>query len=114
MGRCHTDRSGFEGPWTFSPVTFSNEYFKLLFDEPWTWRKWNGPAQYEDKKTKTLMMLPTDMALIKDKSFKKYAQKYAKSEEEFFKDFAAAFNKLIELGVPTSQFAGEPWTMGSQ
>lgn len=28
--------------------------------------------------------------------------------------FAAAFNKLIELGVPTSQFAGEPWTMGSQ
>jgi cytochrome c peroxidase len=25
MGRCHTDRSGFEGPWTFSPVTFSNE-----------------------------------------------------------------------------------------
>lgn len=26
-------RSGFEGPWTFSPVTFSNEYFKLLFNE---------------------------------------------------------------------------------
>lgn len=26
-------RSGFEGPWTFSPVTFSNEYFKLLYNE---------------------------------------------------------------------------------
>lgn len=33
VGRCHTDRSGFDGPWTFSPVTFSNEYFKLLLNE---------------------------------------------------------------------------------
>jgi len=32
------------------------------------------------------MMLPTDMALIKDKSFKKYATQYAKSEEAFFKE----------------------------
>ena len=23
VGRCHTDRSGFDGPWSFSPVTFS-------------------------------------------------------------------------------------------
>jgi catalase (peroxidase I) len=28
---CHTDRSGFEGPWQFSPTTFSNEYFRLLY-----------------------------------------------------------------------------------
>ena len=28
----------------------------------------------------------TDMALIKDKSFKTYAKKYAESEEEFFKE----------------------------
>jgi len=26
------------------------------------------------------------MCLIKDKSFKQYAEKYAKSEEEFFKE----------------------------
>ncbi|OCF33440.1 cytochrome c peroxidase, mitochondrial [Kwoniella heveanensis CBS 569] len=113
MGRCHTDRSGFEGPWTFSPVTFSNQYFTLLEDEPWQWRKWKGPAQYEDKKTKTLMMLPTDMALVKDKSFKKYVDVYARDEDAFFKDFSKAFAKLLELGVPTSQFAGEPWSMGS-
>jgi cytochrome c peroxidase len=58
LGRCHTDRSGFEGPWTFSPTTLTNDYYKLLFDEKWVWRKWNGPAQYADKKTGTLMMLP--------------------------------------------------------
>lgn len=29
LGRCHTDRSGFEGPWTFSPVTFSNQFYDV-------------------------------------------------------------------------------------
>jgi cytochrome c peroxidase len=58
LGRCHPDRSGFEGPWTFSPTTLTNDFFKLLRDEKWVWRKWNGPKQYADKKTGTLMMLP--------------------------------------------------------
>jgi cytochrome c peroxidase len=58
LGRCHVDRSGFEGPWTFSPTTVTNDYFQLLFSERWVWKKWNGPKQLEDKKTKTLMMLP--------------------------------------------------------
>ena len=51
-------RSSYEGPWTFSPTTLTNDYFKLLFDEKWVWKKWNGPKQLEDKKTKSLMMLP--------------------------------------------------------
>ncbi|KAF9236345.1 heme peroxidase [Melanogaster broomeanus] len=113
LGRCHTTRSGFEGPWTFSPTTFTNDYFKLLFEEKWVWRKWGGPKQLEDKKTKTLMMLPTDYVLTQDKSFKKYAKAYADDNELFFKDFSAAFAKLLELGVPTEQFvASEPWVMG--
>lgn len=32
----------------------------------WTKKPWKGPLQYEDK-SKTLMMLPTDMALLWDK-----------------------------------------------
>lgn len=39
LGRCHTDRSGFSGPWTFSPTVVTNEYFKLLLDEKWQWKK---------------------------------------------------------------------------
>ena len=58
LGRCHVDRSGFEGPWTFSPTTVTNDYFQLLVNETWVWKKWNGPKQLEDKKTRTLMMLP--------------------------------------------------------
>jgi cytochrome c peroxidase len=113
LGRCHKDRSGFDGPWTFSPVTFSNSYFDLLANEKWVWRKWDGPKQLADKKTGTLMMLPADYALMQDKTFKKHVYAYAKDEELFFKDFAKAFSTMLELGVPTKQFvASEPWIMG--
>lgn len=64
----------------------SNEYFRLLVEESWVWRDWKGPKQYTDKSTKTLMMLPTDMALVKDKSFRKTAEIYAKDEQAFFKE----------------------------
>lgn len=68
--------SGYTGPWTFSPTTLTNQYFALLFNEKyveillsmfvhvlicffrWSLKKWDGPKQYEDKKTKSLMMLP--------------------------------------------------------
>ena len=99
LGRCHTDRSGFEGPWVFSPTVLTNDYFKLLVDEKWTWKKWKGPKQYQDS-TGNLMMLPTDMALVKDKSFRKYVDVYAKDQNQFYSDFSKTFAKLLELGVP--------------
>ncbi|KAG6820276.1 hypothetical protein H0H93_002888 [Arthromyces matolae] len=112
LGRCHTDRSGFTGPWTFSPTTVTNDYYKLLFSETWVWKKWNGPKQLEDKATKTLMMLPTDYVLVQDKSFKKYAKSYADDNDLWFKDFSAVVAKLFELGVPEQQWVSkEPWTM---
>jgi cytochrome c peroxidase len=100
LGRCHTDRSGYDGPWDYSPTVMSNDYFRLLMEEKWQWKKWNGPAQYENKSTKTLMMLPTDMALIKDKEFKKHVERYAKDAQVFFKEFSDVIVKLFELGVP--------------
>merc|ERR1719356_109043 len=57
LGRCHTDRSGFDGPWTFAPTTFSNEFFRVLFEEQWVPKKWNGPKQFVNK-SGGLMMLP--------------------------------------------------------
>ncbi|KAI3532252.1 peroxidase [Colletotrichum abscissum] len=110
LGRCHVDRSGFDGPWTFSPTVLTNDYYKLLLNEKWQWKKWNGPAQYEDKGTKSLMMLPADYALIQDKAFKKQVEVYAKDNEAFFKDFSNVIVKLFELGVPFAQGAEERWT----
>jgi len=100
LGRCHTDRSGFEGPWTFSPTVVTNDYYKLLLEEKWSYRKWDGPKQFQDVASKSLMMLPTDMALIKDKSFRTHVERYAKDHESFFKEFSDVLCKLFELGVP--------------
>uniref|UniRef100_A0A7S1XUV8 Cytochrome c peroxidase, mitochondrial n=1 Tax=Phaeomonas parva TaxID=124430 RepID=A0A7S1XUV8_9STRA len=105
VGRCHTDASGYWGPWTFAETTFSNEYFRLLIEEKWTiktthnGKAWNGPEQFEDP-TGKLMMLPSDYAFVQDAAFRKWVEAYAADEELFFKDFAAAFGKLMELGVP--------------
>jgi len=104
LGRCHTDASGYWGPWTRAESTFSNEYFRLLLEEKWTLKKthegkpWTGPVQFESADG-TLMMLPADLALIQDGEFRKYVELYAKDEAKFFADFSAAFGKLISLGV---------------
>ena len=99
IGRCHTKNSGFDGPWTFSPTTISNEFFKLLLSEDWQFKKWDGKKQYEDQGSHSLMMLPTDMVLKQDSKMKEYVELYAKDEDRCMKDFAAAFSKLLERGI---------------
>jgi len=92
--------------------TFSNEYFRLLVEERWSpktthnGKPWTGPDQFEDS-TGKLMMLPSDMVLILDPLFKKHVEAFAKDEDLFFKEFASAFSKLLELGVPFA--ATKPW-----
>eukprot|EP00980_Cylindrotheca_fusiformis_P016249 scaffold4829_cov129-Cylindrotheca_fusiformis.AAC.9 len=87
MGRCHTDASGFWGPWTNAETTFSNEFFRLLLEERWSpktthnGKPWTGPDQFEDS-TGNLMMLPSDMALIADPEFRKWVEVYAKDEDK--------------------------------
>lgn len=98
LGRCHANASGYDGPWSPTPTTFSNLYYKLLLDAKWTKRDWDGPYQYEDG-GKKLMMLPTDYVLIQDAKFLKYVKLYAADEKKFFNDFSVAFHKLEELGT---------------
>lgn len=100
LGRAHRKNSGYEGPWTTAPTLFSNEFYILLLETEWVERKWDGPKQFADKDSGALMMLPADLALIKDPEFKKYVEMYANDEKLFFQDFAAAYAKLLELGVP--------------
>jgi len=99
LGRCHSVRSGYDGPWTRNPLKFDNAFFKNLMFMEWRERKWDGPQQFEDVDTGELMMLPTDLALKTDPAFRVFAEQYAKDEALFFNDFAAAFAKLMALGV---------------
>lgn len=82
LGRCHKERSGFEGPWTSNPLTFDNSYFTELL---------TGEKE-------GLIQLPSDKALVEDPSFRPYVELYAKDEDVFFKDYAEAHLQLSELG----------------
>jgi len=105
LGRCHPEASGYSGPWTPTPTILNNGYFNLLLSLPWTLKEWDGPMQFEDPSGK-LMMLPSDMALLQDKKFRTYVKMYAKDNDLFFKDFAAAFVKLEELGTKNLKSVG--------
>jgi peroxiredoxin len=109
LGRCHSDRSGFEGKWVNNPTRFSNMYFKLLRMHDWKKKRLaNGLEQFvyvdqdlddDDDEPEELMMLPTDIALLHDPGFRVWVDRYADDKDLFFRDFAAVFAKLLELGI---------------
>lgn len=103
LGRCHTANSGFEGKWVNNPTRFSNQYFRLLVSEPWEEKTLpSGILQFsavDPVSEEELMMLPTDMALVRDEKFVEWVKQYAQDKELFFNDFKDAFHKLMELGV---------------
>lgn len=98
LGSCHRVRSGYDGPWTRSPLKFDNMYFKHLLESKWTKKKWDGPEQFEDESGE-LMMLPTDICLTTDPIFLPFVKEYASSQDLFFADFAEVMGKLIALGA---------------
>src|SRR2546423_13042957 len=49
LGRCHTDRSGFEGPWSFSPTPATNQDFRLLVARTRGPTNCTGPKPHEAK-----------------------------------------------------------------
>ncbi|OQV06622.1 hypothetical protein CLAIMM_11164 [Cladophialophora immunda] len=125
LGRCHADRSGFEGKWVNNPTRFSNTYFKLLRMHDWKRKTLrNGLVQYvyveeeEDhdgddhaaeeveEEEEGLMMLPSDMALLEDARFRVWVDRYADDKDLFFADFAAVFAKLLELGLRRDPVSG--------
>jgi cytochrome c peroxidase len=103
LGRCHSDRSGFEGAWVNNPTRFSNQYYRLMTSLQW--RKKTLPngvtqfANYDEDTGTELMMLPSDMALLSDAAFAPWVKKYADDKELFFRDFSRVFSKLLELGI---------------
>ena len=82
LGRCHTDRSGYWGPWNKAENKFNNALFTFLLNKEWTVKKthegkrWKGPLQYENP-TGELMMLPSCIAMIKDEVMRSYVEMYA-------------------------------------
>lgn len=101
LGRCHYKFTQYDGPWTDDPEKFTNEFYTELLNK-WHVKQWKGRKQYAADDDEDQMMLPTDMALKEDTGFLKYVKDYAEDEKLFFKDFSAAFAKLLELGITYS------------
>eukprot|EP00672_Neobodo_designis_P024404 CAMPEP_0174830732 /NCGR_PEP_ID=MMETSP1114-20130205/2688_1 /TAXON_ID=312471 /ORGANISM="Neobodo designis, Strain CCAP 1951/1" /LENGTH=329 /DNA_ID=CAMNT_0016064535 /DNA_START=40 /DNA_END=1029 /DNA_ORIENTATION=- len=99
IGECHADASGYVGPWSHDKLGFMNSFFTELLNNEWVLDKRRPLLQYTDAETRTLMMLPSDVALLYDKSYRKWVDKYAEDGDLFNADFAKAFQKLLELGV---------------
>eukprot|EP00899_Mesostigma_viride_P013965 jgi/Mesvir1/2256/Mv19303-RA.1 len=101
LGRVRPDRSGFgkastkytkDGPgapggtsWTPEWLKFDNSYFVVI-------KSGNDEGG-------ELIRLVTDEAVFKDPGFRPHAERYAASQDAFFKEYAAAHKKLSELGA---------------
>ena len=121
-GRCHAQYTGYAGPWVENPTRFSNEFAADLIEDEWTLvndanretvpcvvRPNKGKFQYvgkaylDDPKAKGVapqMMLPSDMVMLWDPAFRPHLEAYAKSATLLRNDFAKAWKKLTELGLP--------------
>lgn len=98
LGGCHLKFSGFDGPWTEDPFKWDNEFFKLLLQKDWTLEEVprSGMKQYQHGH---LMMLNTDMEMVRNPEFRKYTERFAHDLDYFNEQFSKAFAKLLELGV---------------
>lgn len=98
LGACHASRSGFEGPWTDTPLRFDTRYFELLLECEWqpTKAPTTGAPQMACPKHPSQMMLSTDVALVTDPKLAVHTKRFAADEAAFFSAFVAAFSKLQE------------------
>eukprot|EP00775_Hariotina_reticulata_P002881 gene2881-3172_t len=72
------------------PVTFDNAYYTALIAKPWLNK--NDPMA-------DMIGLPSDHVLPDDAECLEYIQAYAADQQLFFRDFAAAYEKLTKLGA---------------
>lgn len=97
VGRCHADRSGFDGPWTEQPLVFDNSYFTEMLSKSYVDETTaQGCPQKKHAESGTVMLI-SDLALL-EPPFREYVELYAKDQGAFFDDFAKAWIKLQENG----------------
>ena len=115
-----TFTSGFEFPWVTRPDTWTNEYFRNLINHKDDWvliprnetpggkHEWklketikNRPmarnpdfVKNKDSDKQHIGMLTSDMALIRDGSYRKFTDEFSKDEKEFNRAFEDAWYKL--------------------
>lgn len=117
-GECGTGKgndtftSGFEGSWTSTPTTWSNQYFQNLLQHDW--EVFIGPGgkhQWRPKDTDVpLMMLTSDVSLISDPmgQYQPLVKAFAADPDAFSDAFAHAWYKLTTRDMgPVTRCVGD-------
>jgi catalase-peroxidase len=119
----HAVTSGIEGAWTNTPVTWSENYFRLLLDYDyelvkspagaWQWQPIGqkeedmAPAAHDPSKRVPTMMTTADMALKRDPEFRRISEKFRNDHEAFKDAFARAWFKLTHRDMgPKARYLG--------
>ena len=103
-----TITSGLEGAWTPTPTRWSNAYLNSLFafeweltKSPagaWQWTPVDAPANVPDAhiegKMNKIIMLTTDIALVRDPIYREISKRFADDADAFNDAFARAWYKL--------------------
>jgi catalase-peroxidase len=119
----HAITSGLEVTWTTTPVQWSNDFFKHLFEYEWElttspagakqWKPRNGagegtvPHAHDPSKKIAPGMLTTDLALRFDPAYEKISRRYYENPQEFADAFARAWFKLTHRDMgPLARYLG--------
>ncbi|MGB0591826.1 MAG: catalase/peroxidase HPI [Myxococcota bacterium] len=104
-----TITSGLEGAWTYTPTQWSHDYFSNLFEHEWELVTGPGGAKQWSPKGETermvpdahikgkehkVMMLTTDLSLIKDPAYRVISKRFYENPKSFEDAFARAWFKL--------------------
>jgi len=82
------------GGWIRGQSRFYNAYYSTLIDKPWK----KGTTK-EEIEMAMMIGLPSDKLLPEDDDCLKWINKYAEDQDAFFRDFSAAYLKMIDMGA---------------
>lgn len=101
VGHMFLQNSGFEGKWSHQSLQFSNAYAKALLNLNFSpMRTSRGKLQFRDTGTRVLTMMPIEMALLTDESYRSWLVKFNLDPGAFYAAFARAYEKILENGRP--------------
>ncbi|HUF23348.1 MAG TPA: catalase/peroxidase HPI [Vicinamibacterales bacterium] len=115
--------SGLEVTWTTTPITWSNDFFKHLFEYEWEltespagakqWTPKDGagkgtvPHAHDTSKKIAPGMLTTDLSLRFDPAYEKISRRFYENPQEFAEAFAKAWFKLTHRDMgPIARYLG--------
>ncbi len=119
----HTITSGLEGAWTPTPIQWSNNYFRMLFEYDydlvkspagaWQWQPKDqreedkAPGAHSPHRRLPTMMTTADMALKVDPIYGPISRRFYENPAEFADAFARAWFKLCHRDMgPKARYLG--------